>query len=251
MIRSTTATTTSTSRRSSSEPSRVTAASTTLTLACGAGVAHIRCSTVLDGDFHLDGDAVALAHRQQSFAPGPWTHLDEVHGTAVRIVTRPGEWDRCEGDASVTRVPGAVLSVWVGDCAPVVLVGEDDDGGVIAAAHAGWRGALDGVLSATVTAMGARDVHAVLGPCIGPCCYEFGDDLLERFVGRFGPSVRATTTWGTPSLSMPEVVRRALGEFDVPVERVGGCTRCDSRWFSHRRGDSGRHVVTAVLANAS
>jgi YfiH family protein len=229
----------------------VTAASTVLALACGAGVAHIRCSTVLVGDFHLDADPVALAHRQQAFAPGPWTHLDEVHGTRVRVVTHVGEWDRCEGDAAVTRVPGAVLSVWVGDCAPVVLVGEDedDDGGVIATAHAGWRGALDGVLPATVAAMQAHRVRAVLGPCIGPCCYEFGTDLLATFVERFGADVASTTTWGTPSLSMPDVVRRSLAECDVPLQRLGGCTRCDPRWFSHRRGDLGRHVMTATLVS--
>jgi copper oxidase (laccase) domain-containing protein len=233
----------------------VTAASTHLVLACGAGVAHIRCSTVRDGDFHLDSAPVALAHRQQAFAPGVWTHLDEVHGTCVRVVTRPGEFDRSEGDAAVTRVPGAVLSVWVGDCAPVVLVGDDGGderrGGVVAVAHAGWRGALDGVVQATVAAMRARRVHAVLGPCIGPCCYEFGDDLLEEFVHRYGPSVASTTSWGTPSLSMPEVVRVALAECDVPARRMGACTQCDRRWFSHRRGDTGRHVMTVTSMSAA
>jgi polyphenol oxidase len=229
----------------------VTAASTTLALKCGAGVAHIRCSTVLDGDFHLDIDPVELAQRQQAFVPGAWTHLDEVHGTNVRVVTHPGEWNGCEGDAAVTRLPGVVLSVWVGDCAPVVLVGENDTGGVIAAAHAGWRGALDGVLRATVVAMQARSVRAVLGPCIGPCCYEFGPDLLATFEERFGVGVASNTTWGTSSLSMPEVVRRALAEHDVPLERLGGCTRCDTRWFSHRRGDRERHVMTATLERVS
>jgi YfiH family protein len=230
----------------------VTAASTSLALACGAGVAHIRCSTVLDGDFHLDGNPVALAHRQQALVPGRWTHLDEVHGTCVRVVTRPGEFDRCEGDAAVTRVPGAVLSAWVGDCAPIVMVGAGDDGrGVVAATHAGWRGALDGVVQATVAEMPAHQVRAVLGPCIGPCCYEFGEELLAAFVDRFGPAVAAITTWGTPSLSMPEVVRSALHECAVPVQRIGGCTRCDPRWFSHRRGDAGRHVMAVRLARAA
>jgi copper oxidase (laccase) domain-containing protein len=207
---------------------------------------------VLDGDFHLDGNPVALAHRQQAFAPGAWTHLDEVHGTRLHVVTHPGEFARCEGDASVTRVPGAVLSAWVGDCAPVALVGEDDRGhGVVGVAHAGWRGALEGVLPATVTAMDARGVQAVLGPCIGSCCYEFGGELLAEFVGRFGPEVTATTSWGTPSLSMPAVVSASLAEIGVPVRRVGGCTRCDRRWFSHRRGDTGRHAMTVTLMAAA
>jgi hypothetical protein len=231
----------------------VTAAGTALALAmrCGASIAHVRCSTRADGDFHLDGDRVARRHRQQAFTAGPWTHLHEVHGTVVREVTYPGEFDGVEGDAAVTRVRGAVLSVWVGDCAPVVFAGDDARGlGVIGVAHAGWRGALDGVLPATVTAMGAARVTAVLGPCIGPCCYEFGEDLLTRFVDRFGPGVASRTTWGTPSLSMPAVVRASLAESGVEVCALGGCTRCDRRWFSHRRGEEGRHVMTVHMMAA-
>jgi hypothetical protein len=186
-----------------------------------------------------------LAHRRQTFVAGEWTQLDEVHGTDVCEVTFPGEHDGAVGDAAFTRVPGAVLSVWVGDCAPVALLG---DTGVVAVAHAGWKGALDGVLQRTVQAMDAGDVHAVLGPCIHGCCYEFGDDLLARFVERYGPQVSATTTWGTSSLHMPAVVAAALAEVGVAVDVDRSvCTRCTDRWFSHRRGDAGRHVMTVRM----
>jgi hypothetical protein len=93
--------------------------------------------------------------------------------------------------------------------------------------------------------------QAVLGPCIHPCCNEFGADLLARFVDRFGPQVAATTTWGTPSLHLPAVVRAALDAAGVDeVIEATACTRCDERWFSHRRGDAGRHVMCVRMMEA-
>jgi hypothetical protein len=213
----------------------------------GRRVVHVRCSTRLDGDFHLDIDRSTLEHRRQAFEPGPWTQLDEVHGARVLQVHRPGEFDMAEGDAAVTACEGAVLAVWVGDCAPVVLLG---DNGAVGVAHAGWRGALDGVLQAAVGAMrdiGSAGVDAVLGPCIHPCCYEFGQTDLQTVVDRHGLSVAAFTTWGTPSLSMPAVVESALAEVGVGVSLMSSCTRCSpDTYFSHRRGDKGRQVMTVT-----
>ena len=204
---------------------------------------HVRCSTVVDGDFHIESDPVALAHRRQAFTPGPWSQLDEVHGDVVRTVTFPGEHDGAEGDGLVTRCRDAVLAVWVGDCAPVAFVSDD---GVIATAHAGWKGALGGVLEQTVEAMATTSrVTAVLGPCIHGCCYEFGAGDLAVMVDRFGASVAATTTWGTPSLHMPAVVEAVLAARGIDVVDLSACTKCSGgRWFSHRNGDAGRHVVT-------
>ena len=216
---------------------------------CGDAVAHLRCSTIVDGDFHIEGEAVALRHRRRAFSPGLWTQLDEVHGTQVRVVTVPGEYDGAIGDAAITRCRGAVLSVWVGDCAPVLLAGVGTEGsGVIGAVHAGWRGALDGVLQSTVDAASAAHLQAVLGPCIHGCCNEFGADLLAEFESRFGPSVVARTTWGTPSLHLPAVVAATLAEVGVPMVDVGECTRCHpERWFSHRRGQLQRQVCTVTM----
>jgi YfiH family protein len=208
---------------------------------------HIRCSTVGDGDFHIDGDRTALAHRRQAFERGPWTQLDEVHGTDVLVVHEPGQHDLAEGDAAITRCLGAVLGVWVGDCAPVVLVGDD----VVAAVHAGWRGVLDGVVQQAVAALQSDDVSAVLGPCIHSCCNEFGTELLGRFVERFGPHVVGTTTWGTPSLDLPATVRAALAEMHVPLTDVSSCTRCHpEQYFSNRRGQLQRQVMTVRMMEA-
>ena len=216
-----------------------------------AGQVEIRCSTLSDGDFHIDVPAAALELRRQAFTPGVWTQLDEVHGTDVRRVTHPGEHDRAVGDALVTNLAEAVLAVWVGDCAPVALVGTD---GALAAVHAGWKGALDGVLANTVAAMRCQPgtVTGYLGPCIHPCCYEFGADQLASFHRRFDPRVATTTSWGTPALDLPQVVTTALGEVGVPVVDIGGCTVCRvDLWFSHRRRhQTHRQVMTVCRREA-
>lgn len=214
------------------------------TLDRGDRVVHVRCSTRADGDFHLDGHSVVLEHRRQSFMPGRWTQLDEVHGSRVVEVLRPGDHDRAEGDAAVTACAGAVLAVWVGDCAPVVLVGDDGAVGVV---HAGWRGALDGVLQAAVRAMPSQCIDALLGPCIHPCCYEFGADDLRTLTDRYGAAVASTTSWGSASLSMPAVVAAALSEVGVAVASMSECTRCaPDTFFSHRNGHRGRQVMTVT-----
>lgn len=224
-----------------------TAFAPSLTFEAGGDVVRVRCSTVADGDFHVEGPRAALLHRRAAFEPGRWTQPDEVHGTVVRRVMHPGEHDLDVADAVVTRCRGAVLAAWVGDCAPVVFIGDD---GTIAAAHVGWSGALHGVLQATVAEMRASaprsSVGAVLGPCIHACCYEFGPQLLQQFEARFGAQVVGTTTWSTPALHMPAVVAAACAEVGVPLLDRSSCTGCHPELFySHRvRGQRGRQVMT-------
>lgn len=213
----------------------------------GRETVHVRWSTVRDGDFHLESHPVALAHRRQAFTPGAWTQLDEVHGTTVVQVDAPGHHDGAVADAAVSDRSGCVLSVWVGDCAPLAMVGAR---GVIGVAHAGWRGAADGVVQATVAAMrrlGSGAVTVLLGPCIHPCCYEFGAADLDPLRARFGDGVEAVTSWGTRALSLPALVRSAAFEAGATLVDRSECTRCrPDRWFSHRRGQRGRQVVTVT-----
>jgi len=225
-----------------------------LRVAAGDDSILVRCSTRADGDFSLEAPSVARAHRRAAFQMGAWSQLDEVHGTRVRMVSEPGMHDGSTGDALVCTVRGAALAIWVGDCAPLALVA---DGGVIGGCHAGWRGALDGVVEKTVEAMravgAAGPITAYLGPCIHGCCYEFGPDLLAGFVDRFGPQVAASTTWGTPSLHMPSVIEQAAVEVGVVVDHsLSECTACHpDRRFSHRRGDTARQVVTITRTAAA
>ena len=218
-----------------------------LVVDAGSVLARVRWSTAADGDFHLDGNPVALQHRRQAFLPGSWTQLDEVHGAVVRTVLEPGGFDRAVGDAAVTTCPGAVLAVWVGDCAPVVLVGN----GGVGVVHAGWRGAAGGVLEAAVSALRSvcgSEVSALLGPCIHPCCYEFGASDMQPFADRLGASVVGRTSWGTPALDMPAVVGAVLGNVGVGLRTVAGCTACSGdTWFSHRRGHRARQVMAVAL----
>ncbi|MGB8858935.1 MAG: polyphenol oxidase family protein, partial [Ilumatobacteraceae bacterium] len=132
---------------------------------------------------------------------------------------------------------------WVGDCAPVGFVADD---GTIGVAHAGWRGAYDGVLQAAVAQLGPTRVRAYLGPCIHPCCYEFGAADLQMFVGRFGSQVAGSTAWGAAALDMRAVVASALAEVGVEMVDVSRCTGCFAEhYYSHRRRrQAGRHVMT-------
>ena len=206
------------------------------TIRWGEASARVTCSTRADGDFHVEQDVEALLTRRRALVDLPWSQPDEVHGTDVLCVSRPSEHDLAVGDAVVTDLVGQVLGIWVGDCAPVAFLSAS---GRIGGAHAGWKGLAAGVLEQTVAALrcgAAADVVAVLGPCIHPCCYEFGAADLTLMTDRLGPSVVGTTRDGLPALDVPAAVRAALAAVGVPVlAQLGGCTACDAtQWFSHR-----------------
>ncbi|HEY8545919.1 MAG TPA: polyphenol oxidase family protein [Acidimicrobiales bacterium] len=205
-----------------------------------------RFTSRADGDLAYAADPAPVRAR---LSPYPWTYLHQVHGADVVTVEEPGQHTGADADAAVTRVPGAVLAVHTADCAPVALLSPQ---GVVGAAHAGWRGLEAGVLEATVAAMralGAEDIHAVLGPCIRPECYEFGKDDLDRLAERYGDGVRGVTSWGTPALDVPAGVRAALAAAGVGrLDDEGACTACDDRWFSHRaRAETGRQALLVWL----
>jgi polyphenol oxidase len=231
--------TTSTFRRSSSSPPAAWEHTTR------TGTVRVVVSTRLHGDFHLERVPEAdLRRRRRELVDLPWTMLDEQHGTEVVEVHAPGAGDGHTGDVLVTSLPSTVLGVWAGDCAPVVLVSDR----ATVAVHAGWRGLAAGVIDVAVTALGpTTSARAFLGPCIGPCCYEFDPADLVSVAGGVGLSeqeLTATTTWGTPSLDVPAAVSGALARHGIPLDRSAECTGCDHRYFSHRcRNDLERHVV--------
>jgi YfiH family protein len=165
----------------------------------------------------------------------PCTWLEQVHGADVVVVREPGAAAGSFADAAVTDRPGCSLVVRTADCAPVALLAD----GVVGIVHAGWRGLLGGVVEAAVAAMGelgaVSGVRAVIGPCIRAGCYEFDAPERDLVAGRLGPSVLATTMWGTPALDLAAAACAALGAAGVDdTELAGGCTACDDTWFSHR-----------------
>ncbi len=96
--------------------------------------------------------------------------------------------------------------------------------------------------------LGATEVVAHVGPCIGPECYEFGAADLDDLRQRFGATVVATTAAGAPALDMVALVAASLAEVDVEVASSGPCTACDDRYWSHRgRGDLGRQAMAVWL----
>lgn len=205
-------------------------------------------STRSDGDFNIERvPAATLQVRRRALVDAPWTMTVERHGVAVREVGSPGNGDGDEADVLSTSCASAVLGVWAGDCAPVILVADD---GRIVAAHAGWRGVVGGVLDVAVEALGAGRAGAVsgfLGPTIGPCCYEFGGDDLARVARAVGASadrVTARDRLGRPSLDMRVAVEVGLARHGIEIDTDAPCTGCDLRYFSHRvRGERERHVV--------
>lgn len=151
----------------------------------------------------------------------------QVHAT--RLVEHPREGDLVEADGHVIREPGLAALVFTADCLPVAVAGSKG----MAMMHAGWRGLAGGILAAGAQAVGATS--AAIGPGIGPCCYEVGDDVLESF-SDLGEGVAAGRM-----LDLVEVARRQLARAGVKrVESAGLCTSCEAELlFSHRR-DEGR-----------
>jgi hypothetical protein len=180
--------------------------------------------------------------------PEQWVWLRQVHGTAVAAVAAGTGASPPTADAAVTTVSGLPLVVLTADCAPVVLVA----GGVVAVAHAGWSGLEQGVIGASVVAVRARSdgaaVRAVLGPCVHPTRYEFGEDLLARLVARLGPTVAGRTAGGAPALDIPAAVRVSLAAAGVDdVTDVGICTAASPDYFSHRRDSPTGRQATLVV----
>jgi polyphenol oxidase len=136
-------------------------------------------------DAQAVGENRARIAAQLNVAPDNLLSLHQVH--SAKAVRAEGPWRdaRPEADALVTRTPGLALTALSADCAPVLFA--DEEAGVIGAAHAGWKGALGGVLEACVAAMlaegaDARRIVAAIGPCIRQESYEVGPEFREAFV---------------------------------------------------------------------
>jgi len=212
------------------------------------GAVSVVVSTRDDGNFNRDhAPADELESARRRLIDLPWTLLDERHGTNVVRVDWPGEHDGAVADAAVTQLADAVLGVWVGDCAPVVLVADSGELGVV---HAGWRGLAAGVLANAIDAFVQPPSRAMLGPVLRGCCNEFGTADLHDVAAAIGvgpDAVRSTTRWGTGSLDLAACVAHVLHGRGVELDDLEICTGCDASYYSNRmRRESERHVVAAV-----
>jgi YfiH family protein len=179
-----------------------------------------------------------------AFLPSAPVWLEQVHGREVASIDghslAAARAAPPVADAAVTQLAGVPLAVRVADCLPVLLA--DRHGGVVGAAHAGWRGLVAGVLEATVAAMRVPPAALVawLGPGIGPHAFEVGDDVRDGFVAldrgaaaHFAP--RGAGKWHA---DLPSLARRRLAALGVAC--VGGgdlCTYADAARFHSWRRD--------------
>lgn len=188
-----------------------------------------------------------------------WVHGEQVHGGDVAEVRRASldpvaepaggpSMARIGGvDALVTSEPGLALAILVADCVPVLLA--DPTNGRIGVAHAGWRGLVAGVVGATVAMLDAPNVRAYVGPSIGPCCFEVGNEVAEELAAAFDGSILAEGAGENPHVDLWRTTVLALRAAGVTeIGMAAACTRCEPhRWFSHRAGSSGRQALVAAL----
>jgi purine-nucleoside/S-methyl-5'-thioadenosine phosphorylase / adenosine deaminase len=175
----------------------------------------------------------------------PMARLITVHQTHsdIAVVVRNTQPEpRPEADAIVTATPGTAIAILTADCQPVLLA--DETAGVIGAAHAGWRGALDGILDATLDRMeklGAKraNIHAVIGPSISQRAYEVGPEFVERFVDEDRGNTRFFANgdgdrylFDLPSYGLARLRAAGIGQ----AMWTRHCTFSDAgRFFSYRR----------------
>ena len=204
----------------------------------------LNCSLSSDDAAEAVAENRARVARAVGVEPGDLLGLHQVHGVEVVPVTEP--WPMGAGpraDAMVTARPGLALGVITADCAPVLFA--DAASGVVGAAHAGWRGAVAGVLEATIAAMlelgAARHaITAAIGPCIGQASYEVAGDLRDAVLARdaadrtfFAPGRRpGHWQFDLAGYCAARLAGAGLGAVDL----LGLDTLADTaRFFSHRR----------------
>lgn len=199
-----------------------------------------------------------LLQRAAGCADRELTYLHQVHGrTVVRLREgRPHDND-AKGDALVSDDPSRVLSVRVADCVPVLL--SSDDGTIVAAVHAGWRGVVAGVATNALREMNAiADVPAervvvAIGPGIGFDAFEVGPEVIDEFRAAFGPHapVRQRAD-GKGYVDLREGLRRQLLAAGILPEHLDSTNRCTFRdaaeFFSHRRDKGVTGRMAAVIA---
>ena len=221
----------------------------------------------LNGGVGSKDDPAHVAENRRRMAaaldaqPEKFLTVFQIHSPDVVVASRP--WDnanRPKADAIVTRVPDLAIGVTTADCGPVLFA--DPEARVIGAAHAGWKGALTGVVESTVEAMeklGAErsNIVAAIGPLIRQSSYEVGHEFLERFVEadaenafHFLPAARE----GHAMFDLGGFIRKRLERAGVlVVDDTGIDTYSDERFFSYRRSvhrkeaDYGRHVHAIML----
>jgi YfiH family protein len=204
------------------------------------------------------GDRPERVARNRALVAGalaipPFTVGRQVHGTRLARVGRAragagfadpaGEISGTDGLA--VTVPGLPVAILVADCVPVVLASEDR----MLAAHIGWRGVAGGILGRAVRSFRATPSAAAIGPAIGPCHYEVGEDVASAVDAGADGGARVERRAGRTFLDLPGTVAGVLRAAGIgAVDRASECTACEEgRFFSHRRDSrTGRQAGVAM-----
>jgi len=211
-------------------------------------------SSIVNKNRQLLADAIGIK-------PDQLITIRQSHTNKVRIVTAETEAaapDSEPYDAQVTAVPGKCLSVIVADCVPILLY--DPTHKVIAAVHAGWRGTVRKITSETLQVMmkkfgsNPRHILAGMGPSIGPCCYEVGQDVIDEVVTRLGSResfLIEGDKLGKARLDLWEANRRQMIEAGVLLDHIEIphiCTSCNTaKYYSYRKETEGTGRMMAGI----
>jgi len=187
----------------------------------------------------------------------------QVHKTTVRLCTAADAGKGLlrerdfEADALITNEPGLALAVFSADCGNILL--HDPVSGAVGAVHAGWRGCAGGILHHAVREMGRAfgakpgDLHAALGPCIGPCCFETDGDVPQAMGAALGAEaeeylVRRGEKWHVDLAGLNRLWLLRSGVSPEKIDVSGLCTACHPDLFwSHRKMGEARGVQAAVI----
>jgi hypothetical protein len=187
--------------------------------------------------------------------------LKQVHGCGVAVIEREPAAGEFEADAAATRSRDLLLTVRVADCVPILIA--DPATGAVAAVHAGWRGTRAGIVSRAVERLAQEygsvpaRLRAAIGPSIGPCCYEVGDDVRDAFASGWADEVLARWFAGPARhLDLWRANREQLVAAGVADGSIAGsslCTACHAGWLESYRRDArtaGR-MVAFIRAGAA
>ena len=191
-------------------------------------------SDAADGDIRNDLTARARLAVRLAIEP-EWASVRQVHGSVVLKADAPG--DVGEADAIWTDRRDLPVAVFTADCLGVALLSS----GAVGVAHAGWRGAAAGVVAHLREQMSGEGHHpdrAAVGPGIGPCCFEVGPEVADRF------DTVSKTSWGTTSVDLAGSVAADLAGIEVWDSRA--CTHHGENWFSHRRDATKDRLATVA-----
>ncbi|MDP3278046.1 MAG: peptidoglycan editing factor PgeF [Deltaproteobacteria bacterium] len=211
--------------------------------------------SVGDSAAHVQANHTRFA-TAQGYAPDSLFEQSQVHGNVCYLVREgdsPEGVRQGQGDALVARASGHTVGVRVADCVPVLLA--DSVTGTVAAVHAGWRGITSGVVHEALRVMvsegcAVENILAAIGPSIGPCCFEVGDEVAAQLAYAAGDGIVMRRGREKPHVDLWRAVELQLGRKSVrTVDTLGRCTVCEPElFFSFRRDGAQSGRMLAVIS---